>query len=1179
MNLWTIVNRGLAHFWRNHLALALGAAIATAVLTGALLIGDSMRMSLTELTLDRLGKIDEILVSDGFFATQLATKTKTNSESGMATPLILFPGGTVETTIDDSLSRASSVNVMGIGESFWDFDASGFRPDNPLGENGVIINQTLARDLGIEPNEWDQIADTARTLTLRIPKPVQLPSESALGVTTDLIESIVDLKIQQVIADKGLGRFSLQPSQVTSPNLFIDIGRLQERLARKTLKHKSTSEQCNAVLFSGLLDDTNNTSTANVLDTVHPTLEDLGITLKRVTEQFGEEPQPVFDYWSLSSDRMVIGDSIARAVTQEFPQAQPVMTYLANDIRRAGEESGIPFSMVSAVEIGDAFALTDVDGKRIAALGDDEIVLNQWSADDLGVKVGDEIEMTYFEPETTHGNQIEQTAKLRLVAIAGLTEPETPMRIKRRGGGVTPAVYTERPTVANDPDLTPSVPGVTDAASIENWDLPFATADRIRPVDDDYWTDFRTTPKAFISLKRGHVLWKSRFGSTTSFRIPADAGSKDSIADQLLQRFVDDQTDVGMRLIPIRKNGLAASSGSTPFDGLFLALSMFVIASALILVTLLFRLSMQNRAAEIGVLQAVGLPQKEVSRLWLREMGIVCLIGAVIGVLLGIGYAWLMVYGLRTWWIGAISTPFIELFITLKSLLIGLLSGLLVCVLTVWWSLRSARNVPVRQLLSGRLENSASSNPQTKSSRWQKLLSNRYGIGVLFIAAAGLAIVATQLSGEPQAGAFMGAGFLVLTASLWSVYRWLKDPRSDSTMSDLAGLAKESAKRSPLRSALTVGLIGVASFLIVAVSSFRLSPTQRGTAGFDYIASTSQPLIEDLNTAKGRSKLLGDVKIPDSVRTWPLRLKPGQDASCNNLYQSTQPQVLGVPQSLITRLDDRENRFEWAGTFSEINVGVQNPWRQLEGGGSRPAADPIPVIIDKNTANYSLKIFALGTRYDVEFDSGEKVTFEVVGFLSNTLLQGSLIIGEEDFKRVFPAVAGYRFFLIDTNAENTSSANAVASLEKQLGDYGFDAQRSDVVLERFMAVQNTYLSTFQTLGGLGLLLGTFGMAILQIRNVIERTGELAVMRAIGFDRSRISGLVFRETAWLMLLGLGVGVGSALFTTLPHYFSGGASLPWLTLIVIFSIVLLFGMLASYIAARLIQRQPLLDALRQ
>ena len=261
MNLWTIVNRGLAHFWRNHLALALGAAIATAVLTGALLIGDSMRMSLTELTLDRLGKIDEILVSDGFFASQLAATTKTNSDSGMATPLILFPGGTVETSIDDSLSRASSVNVMGIGESFWDFDASGFRPDKLLGENGVIINQTLARDLGIEPNEWDQIVDTARTLTLRIPKPVQLPSESALGVTTDLIESIVDLKIQQVIADKGLGRFSLQPSQVTSPNLFIDIGRLQERLARKTLKHKSTPEQCNAVLFSGLLDDTSNTST------------------------------------------------------------------------------------------------------------------------------------------------------------------------------------------------------------------------------------------------------------------------------------------------------------------------------------------------------------------------------------------------------------------------------------------------------------------------------------------------------------------------------------------------------------------------------------------------------------------------------------------------------------------------------------------------------------------------------------------------------------------------------------------------------------------------------------------------------------------------------------------------------------------------------------------------------
>ena len=130
-----------------------------------------------------------------------------------------------------------------------------------------------------------------------------------------------------------------------------------------------------------------------------------------------------------------------------------------------------------------------------------------------------------------------------------------------------------------------------------------------------------------------------------------------------------------------------------------------------------------------------------------------------------------------------------------------------------------------------------------------------------------------------------------------------------------------------------------------------------------------------------------------------------------------------------------------------------------------------------------------------------------------------------------------------------------------------------------MSVQNTYLNTFQALGGLGLLLGTFGMAVLQIRNVIERTSELGLMRAIGFDAARIGGLIFWETAWLMLVGLGVGVFSALFATLPHYFFGGASVPWLALVVIFTVVILCGLLASSIAARTVQRRPLLSALRR
>ncbi len=53
-------------------------------------------------------------------------------------------------------------------------------------------------------------------------------------------------------------------------------------------------------------------------------------------------------------------------------------------------------------------------------------------------------------------------------------------------------------------------------------------------------------------------------------------------------------------------------------------------------------------------------------------------------------------------------------------------------------------------------------------------------------------------------------------------------------------------------------------------------------------------------------------------------------------------------------------------------------------------------------------------------------------------------------------------------------------------------------LMNLMAVQNTYLSTFQSLGGLGLILGTFGLAVVQLRSAMERRGELAAFTSNRF---------------------------------------------------------------------------------
>ncbi|MEM7457143.1 MAG: ABC transporter permease, partial [Planctomycetota bacterium] len=1052
-------------------------------------------------------------------------------------------------------------------------------------DESVVVNQALADELWPpedgEINSYDQFE-----LTLRIPKPVSLPADSALGQTDGLIESLVRLKISKVIPNESLGRFALAPTQTESPNIFVSIELLQDALSRSALQHKSDDAQANAILIAGSGDSPpDETVSAQLKASLRPTLEDCGLSLKRVTQEFTEanrDPEQVFDYWSISSDQMVISDELADAITATFPNARPAFTYLANDIRIAGSNSGVPFSMVSAIDFDDDYRLTSTDGSSIETLKDDEIVLNRWTAENIGASVGDEIEITFYEPETTHGNQVAGDATFTLAAIAELTAPVQPFRFRR--GELRYAQFAERPTMANDPDLTPEVPGVTDSASIREWQLPFNTAERIRPEDDDYWNDYRTTPKGFVTLEAGQGLWHSRFGEVTSFRIPATSGTREEMEQRLLDHFVENSSQPGFHLVPVKRQAIKASSGSTPFDVLFLALSMFVIASALALVSLLFRLGLQTRAAEVGVMKAAGIESKTILGIWLREMMMVCAFGAVIGILIGVGYAAVMIYGLRNWWVGAIGQPFIELHIGWISLVVGLLSGVIVCLITIWWSLRSNRNQPVREMLAGKLEEDTKAK---QAAGWTKFL-----VPVLIVGAIGLSAAAASLSGDAQAGAFMGSGFLVLTAILIWVYRWLRSRNVDTSgailNTGLGRLAILNARRNPLRSTLTISLVAVASFLIVAVSSFRLAPTESGTAGFDYIATTSQSLVEDLNTEEGQRDLLGESwMLPAETQTYSFRLKPGQDASCNNLYQSTQPRVLGVSESFVSRFDDEANpAFAFAATTASSDAEKANPWRLLD----QPQDDgAIPVIIDKNTANYSLKIFATGGIYEVDYDSGESVKFRVVGFLSNTILQGSLIVSEKNFRDVFPTVSGYRFFLIktgqgevadesDSGTDDPGVGGAIATLESRLGMQGFDARPAERTLREYMSVQNTYLSTFQSLGLLGLLLGTFGLGAVQMRSVLERTRELGLMRAVGFARSRLAQMILLENTWLLLIGLAAGLVSAICATLPHYFVGAASLPWLQLAGMFALVVVVGLVAGLLASRLVNRIPLLDSLR-
>jgi hypothetical protein len=321
------------------------------------------------------------------------------------------------------------------------------------------------------------------------------------------------------------------------------------------------------------------------------------------------------------------------------------------------------------------------------------------------------------------------------------------------------------------------------------------------------------------------------------------------------------------------------------------------------------------------------------------------------------------------------------------------------------------------------------------------------------------------------------------------------------------------------------------------------------------IAESLVPLYHDLNSSAGRENL--NLSL-DGVVFHPFRLKPGDDASCLNLYQPQNPRVLGAPIGFR-----RGAKFAFQSSVPEVD----NPWQLLD----RPLPDgAIPAAADANSLAYVLHR-KLGDDLVVH-----GVRLRLVAALSDSIFQRELIISEENFLKAFPEEQGWRVFLIDTPAGR--AREVAATLEESLSDYGLDAVSTTDRLASFHRVENTYLSTFQTLGALGLLLGTAGLAAVLMRNVLERRRELALLRAVGYNPGHLKTIVLAENLLLLVVGLVAGALCAALSVAPALTSRGGQLAGGSLSILLAAVFLTGLLASLIAAIIALRSPLLSALR-
>ena len=306
----------------------------------------------------------------------------------------------------------------------------------------------------------------------------------------------------------------------------------------------------------------------------------------------------------------------------------------------------------------------------------------------------------------------------------------------------------------------------------------------------------------------------------------------------------------------------------------------------------------------------------------------------------------------------------------------------------------------------------------------------------------------------------------------------------------------------------------------------------------------------------------------DGVSILPLRVRDGDDASCLNLNLSLTPPLIGVEPMHLAAL------------------GAFVPEKHAEPLYGLLMADygenVVPALIgDSATAVWKLKK-AVGPRkgalLDYTDERGQPFQVKLVGALPKrlTVLQGRLLVANRDFTRVYPSESGHRMFLADVPEDRVPEVSQY--LTRKLERVGLDLMPSVARLEQFYAVEATYRMMFVVLGGMGLLLGTAGVGILVLRNVMERRGELALLRAVGYSAAEAGRVVMAEHRFLLLAGLVTGTVASALAIAPSLARPDATIPWGWLGVFLAGTTALSLAWIWIAAKLALRAPLVPALR-
>lgn len=565
------MKRSRSYYKKFYRLVAVAIAVMTAVLTGSLVLGDSVRGSLMERVSERLGNSETLIqTGTGFLSDSILNNEILSDAKGY-----LLSEGFIS-------SEGKMIPVM-----VWGTD------NDSLNYDEATLNPQLS-----------SLISNPSTLT---PNPIilHLPSNNLVGSGSLFISQShatqLRLTVKGIKSAQDGGNILLHNEQVRPLNVFINRQQLAEALGVKG--------KVNVILSPNNI----------TYDAFHSIWRPHDSGLQHINDSI------------IGIDRVFLPHSVVETLN-------PSTRYLAYFVNSLGT---IPYSFVTATD----------------RLKGDETILTDYAARRMNAHVGDSVTMEYYVSQGGLKKLLTRSHRFRVSGIVPINEFQKQADM-----------------------ITADFPGLSGVKRCTDWnsDLPIDMS-RITKADEDYWTAYRQTPKALVSLDAVGKDWIGSYGVAT--KVMGDTARMKQLTPQ----------SFGIAVVHPRVAALDAAQNGTDFGTLFLALGFFIIVAAILLMQNPLSEMYQLRRPEIQLLNALGFSKRQVFRRLFSEALPVVLVSAPIGVLLGYAYAAVILLLLAGPWSGVVHTDGFALHANIMTIVLSFVLSVILALVVLALTVRGSQ--------------------------------------------------------------------------------------------------------------------------------------------------------------------------------------------------------------------------------------------------------------------------------------------------------------------------------------------------------------------------------------------------------------------------------------------------------------------------------------------------------